>query len=735
MMLTAALRLLICTTALVGVVVPDTQAQAEQGQSTHEQNVDDVTAGRAVAFPDEFADLDEEPEAITIASFSLPASEHVDRARQLYLQGLEAIEQEKPSVAAAFFDKAIRILNEVSSDTRVASTADYIELVQALIEDYETYITSIDDLSANAPISVLRRKMFREVDAKPTLSVAPLKKPAGTSTTAGSGSGSKTSWKAPSLGSTQIDMTQNEYVERSLQFLASEKGQKFINLCLERSGRWFPTLKKIAADEQMPPEIIFLAIMESGLNPYAVSRAQAVGMWQFIASTGREYGLRIDSWIDERRDIEKSTRASMRFLRDLYEDLGDWHLALAAYNCGAGGVRRAKRRSGNPEGNFWDIRAHLPSETRNYVPFFIATSMVAMDPAKYGINLEDLNFHPEYVFDTVTVAEPTNLSALAKAAGVTIDSLKKLNPELKRNCTPPDMQYVLKIPMGKRLDFQQQYALLTEQERMPWIEHTVGRRETLAKIARRYGVSSTELASLNNIAGYRSNVRRGQVLRIPVVNQGQEQQLASIPDAEPVAPKKQGSTARQTTTHTVQSGESLASIAKRYAVEVSDLRSWNDLRSNDGTIHPGQELVVNVSARPEATASVERIAVTKVVRHKVRRGETLSSIADRYGMSIQELRALNGMSKKAVLKAGRTIKVQKTTTEQLASSKASSKSSSKTSSSKSSTKKPKTYKVQRGDTLSTIADKFGMSIAQLRKANPSLRNSDNIRAGQQIRLQ
>lgn len=726
-MLTVALRFLFCTTIMVGVIVPGTMAQSDQGQTSQGQSADDVTTGRAVAFPDEFADLDEEPEAVTIASFSLPASENVDRARQLYLQGLEAIEQENPSAAAAFFDKAIRILNEVSSDSRVASTADYTELVQALIEDYETYITSIDDLSASAPISVLRRKMFREVDAKPTLTVAPLKKPAGS--TATSGSGPKTAWKAPSLGSTQIDMAQNEYVERSLQFLASEKGQKFINLCLERSGRWFPTLKKIAADEQMPPEIIFLAIMESGLNPYAVSRAQAVGMWQFIASTGREYGLRIDSWIDERRDIEKSTRASMRFLRDLYEDLGDWHLALAAYNCGAGGVRRAKRRSGNPEGNFWDIRPHLPSETRNYVPFFIATSMVAMDPEKYGINLSELNFHPEYVFDTVTVAEPTNLSALAKAAGVSIDSLKKLNPELKRNCTPPDMQYVLKIPMGKRLDFQQQYALLTEQERMPWIEHTVGRRETLAKIARRYGVSSTELAALNNIAGYRSNVRRGQVLRIPVVNQGQEQ-LATISDAEPVAPKKQGSTARQTTTHTVQSGESLASIAKRYSVEVSDLRSWNDLRSNDGTIHPGQELVVNVSARPEATASVERIAVTKIVRHKVRRGETLSSIADRYGMSVQELRSLNGLSRKAVLKAGKSIKVQKTSTEQYASS---SKSSS-TSSSKSS-KKPKTYKVQRGDTLSTIADKFGMSISQLRKANPSLRNSDNIRAGQQIRLQ
>ena len=732
-MLTVALRFLLCTTILVGVIVPGTKAQTDQGQTSQgdasqRQSADDVTTGRAVAFPDEFADLDEEPEAVTIASFSLPASENVDRARQLYLQGLEAIEQENPSAAAAFFDKAIRILNEVSSDSRVASTADYTELVQALIEDYETYITNIDDLSTSAPISVLRRNMFREVDAKPTLTVAPLKKPTGS--TATSGSGSKTAWKAPSLGSTQVDMTQNEFVERSLQFLASEKGQKFINACLERSGRWFPTIKKIAADEQMPPEIIFLAIMESGLNPYAVSRAQAVGMWQFIASTGREYGLRIDSWIDERRDIEKSTRASMRFLRDLYEDLGDWHLALAAYNCGAGGVRRAKRRSGNPEGNFWDIRPHLPSETRNYVPFFIATSMVAMDPEKYGINLSELNFHPEYVFDTVTVAEPTNLSALAKAAGVSVDSLKKLNPELKRNCTPPDMQYVLKIPMGKRLDFQQQYALLTEQERMPWIEHTVGRRETLAKIARRYGVSSTELAALNNIAGYRSNVRRGQVLRIPVVNQGQEQ-LATISDAEPVAPKKQGSTARQTTTHTVQSGESLASIAKRYSVEVSDLRSWNDLRSNDGTIHPGQELVVNVSARPEATASVERIAVTKIVRHKVRRGETLSSIADRYGMSVQELRSLNGLSRKAVLKAGKSIKVQKTSTEQYASS---SKSSSKSSSSKSS-KKPKTYKVQRGDTLSTIADKFGMSISQLRKANPSLRNSDNIRAGQQIRLQ
>ena len=676
---------------------------------------------KAPVFRDEFSDLDEGTNAVAVGEFGQTTTDRLDQARQQYLLALESIEKRDTVKAARQFDEAIVILNELADEPDIDKDRDYTELVQAIIEDYESYVTNIDDLSTDTPIFILRDRMFAEVDAKPA--VEPITVPKA---------------KPPVAGptTTQIDMTQNSYVSDNLKFLTQAKGRKFFKKWLERSGRWFPTLRRIAAEEGMPPEIVFLAMMESGLNPNAVSRAKAVGMWQFIASTGRMYDLEINTWIDERRDVEKATRASMRFLKDLYDDLGDWQLALAAYNCGPGGVRRARRRAGDPDGDFWEIRHKLPRETRNYVPLYIATAMITMDPEKYGFPIDSLNYEPEYIYSTFTVEEPTNLAALARCAGITVDSLKALNPELRRDCTPPDMAYELKIPVGTTVNFQQRYALLTEEEKTPWVEHTVRRRETLSTIARQYGVSSNDLAAINDISGYRRRVRRGQKLRIPVVNQGTD--LAVVASAgdeqESDQPVKTGGaastgTAKRTETHTVQRGESLGSIANRYGVSVADLREWNNIDGQDGTIYPGNDLIVNVTDRPTTAAKVERIAVKKVIRYKVRRGDNLTDIAEKHGTTVARIRELNGMSRRSVLKSGRSIKIETTVTEtrNIASSKPAKGSRSED--------VPKTYKVRRGDTLSTIASKFGLTISELRDANPSLRNSDRIRVGQRLNLQ
>ena len=670
---------------------------------------------KAPVFRDEFSDLDEGNNGVSVGEFGQSTTDRLDQARQRYLMALESIEKGDTVSAARRFDEAIVILNELADEPEIDKDRDYTELVQAIIEDYESYVTNIDDLSTDTPISVLRSRMFAEVDAKPA--VEPITVPKGQHTA------------GPTV--TQIEMTQNKYVSNNLKFLTQAKGRKFFKKWLERSGRWFPTLSRIAAEEGMPPEIVFLAMMESGLNPNAVSRAKAVGMWQFIASTGRMYDLEINTWIDERRDVEKATRASMRFLKDLYDDLGDWQLALAAYNCGPGGVRRARRRAGKPDGDFWQIRHKLPRETRNYVPLYIATSMITMDPEKYGFPIDSLNYEPAYAYDTYSVEGPVNMGALARCAGITVDSLKALNPELRRDCTPPDMTYELKIPVGTTVDFQQRFALLTDEEKTPWIEHTVRRRETLTKIARKYGVSANDLAAINEIKGYRRRVRRGQKLRIPVVNRGTE--IAMIPSA---GSKQAGDTsavagapttdasARRTEYHTVRRGESLGSIANRYGVSVADLRDWNDIGGRRATIYPGDELIVNVTDRPTSTAKVERIPVKKVVRYKVRRGDNLTDIANKYGTSVARIRELNGMSRRSVLKAGRSIKVETIVTETRSVTKGSRSGDI-----------PKTYKVRRGDTLSRIASKFGISIRDLRDANPSLRNSDRIRVGQRINLQ
>ncbi len=682
---------------------------------------------QAPVFPDEFSDLDEGNSGVSVGAFGRTTTDQLDRARQKYLMALEAIEKGNKSIASKHFDESISILNALADEPEITKDRDYTELVQAIVEDYESYITNIDDLSTDTPIFILRGKMYTEVDAKPAVEPITVVK------------------TTPRTGpvATQIPLTSHESVDDNLKFLTQAKGRKFFKRWLERSGRWFPTLQRIAAEEDMPPEIIYLAMMESGLNPNAVSPAKAVGMWQFIQSTGRMYDLRIDTWIDERRDVEKATRASMRFLKDLYNDLGDWQLALAAYNCGPGGVRRARRRAGMESGDFWQVRHKLPRETRNYVPLYIATTMITMNPEKYGFPKDSLTFEPPYAYATYVVDEPVNLTALAKCAGISTDSLKALNPELRRECTPPDMEYRLKIPVGSTVQFGQRFALLTDDEKTPWIEHTVRRRETLAKIARQYGVSAGDLAAINDISGYRHGVRRGQRLRIPIVNQGEAVDVASAgesqeepqeevkttkaPEPGPVA--KAVAPAKRSEKHVVQSGESLGSIASRYGVSVSDLREWNQIDGRNGVIHPGDELVVNVTDRPTTTAKVERIPITKVVRHKVRRGDNLTEIAERYGTTVDRIRELNGMSRRSTLKAGRSLKVETTTTvsRQLAEAKPA--KNSRTSST------PKTYKVRRGDTLSMIADKFGMSISELRRANPSLKNSDNIRVGQKIRLQ
>lgn len=500
---------------------------------------------------------------------------------------------------------------------------------------------------------------------------------------------------------------------------------------LERSGRWFPTLRRIAREEEMPEEIIYLAMMESGLNPNAQSWAKAVGMWQFIASTGEMYDLKITPWVDERRDPEKATRAAMRFLKDLYNDLGDWHLALAAYNCGPGGVRRAKRRAGMPDGNYWDIRNHLPRETRNYVPLYIATTLVTMNPDNYDFPPDSLQFHSPHLYDTFLVPEAVNISALAQCAGISVDSLKLLNPELIRPCTPPNETYRLKIPVGTREMVTRNFAQLTTEEKQPWVTHTVRKRETLAAVSRLYGVSVADLAAINGISGYKSRLRVGSKLRVPV--QSAEEQTEN--NTEQIAPpaasqvaQKSEPTKPNVRTHIVAEGESLTTIARKFGVTVADLQSWNNIARQNETILPGDQLVVGYTDQPSENLKVERIRVQKVVTHKVKRGETLAELANRYGTTVAEIRSLNKMKRNQNLRYGTSIKVETSvvTTRMVAGQKSNSTPASAP---------PQTYTVQKGDTISSICARTGISVASLRELNPSLKKSDVVRIGQRLRLQ
>jgi membrane-bound lytic murein transglycosylase D len=269
---------------------------------------------------------------------------------------------------------------------------------------------------------------------------------------------------------------------------------------LSLAGRYFPMMKRIVKEEGLPEEIVFMAMPESGLNPMARSWAKAVGLWQFMKGTGRLYGLRGNFWYDERRDVEKATRAAARHLHDLYEDFGDWYLVLAAYDSGPGRVYKGIRRSGSTD--FWEMRRKLPRETRNYVPQYIAVTVIGLNPAAYGFS--GITPEPELAYERVTVDDCVDLSVLASCAGTDVGTMEELNPELVQWCTPPGMKgYSLRVPVGSSGTFKKKYAQVPDDQKRDMIVHKVHGGETLASIAKKYGIPAEVIRESNHLLSAR----------------------------------------------------------------------------------------------------------------------------------------------------------------------------------------------------------------------------------------
>ena len=415
------------------------------------------------------------------------------------------------------------------------------------------------------------------------------------------------------------------------------RGRDRMKVYLERSHRYLDLMRSILKKEGLPEELIYVAMIESGFSFKAHSRASAVGYWQFIEATGRRYGLKIDGFVDERRDPLLSTQAASRYLKDLYDLFGTWYLAMASYNAGEYRVNRAMMKHYTRD--FWHLRnkRSLPRETREYIPKFMAAYLIASKPSQYGFT--DLNHRKPIKFESVAVDQPVSLKKISQSINVKHDELKELNPKYVSDYVPVQKSRVsiLRVPMGYAEKLTQQVVLASFMDRpkysKTYVYYKVRWGDNLYALAARNRTTVNTIARMNGFSSSK-RLRTGQVIKLPRIYGVR-------------APKRRVATLSSPNQkyHKVKKGESLSQIARRYRVSVAQVKTWNNLKQS--VIHPYQILRVKKPTEKDKTSRL----------HIVRRGETLISISKKYKVPLATLMKHNALSFKSILRVGRTIRI------------------------------------------------------------------------------
>lgn len=413
-----------------------------------------------------------------------------------------------------------------------------------------------------------------------------------------------------------IPLVTNSQVESYIRYFQG-KGRKGFNIWLKRYVQYKDLMLPILDQYDLPEELIVVSMIESGFDPKAVSKAKAVGLWQFMYLTGKQYGLNRNWYIDERQDPIKSTHAAAKYFQDLYNEFEDWYLVLAAYNTGPGRLNRALKL--HETSDYWQLYS-LPKDTKNYIPYYLSSAIILRNPEKYGFKIPKSN---PLKFDEVEIEKSSDLNVLAKAADTRVSTIKKLNPELRQPATPNNGPYSLNIPFGRKESFYKKFNAIPDNEKfaVQKVEHRVQKGENLSSIAAKYRVLKADLQTINNITNA-NNIRIGQVLKIPVKGGI----YANYPEK---------------IIYKVKTGDQLGFIAEKYNTRASEIRKWNGMKANDSSIYPGQKLTLFVKGQPVEDTPKKNVYIVKS-------GDNLSIIAKNYNTTISKIKSWNSMKSSTI---------------------------------------------------------------------------------------
>ena len=446
-------------------------------------------------------------------------------------------------------------------------------------------------------------------------------------------------------GSADVPVDYNSEVVKTIRYFQTT-ARKAFKAWLSRSTLYEPMIRSSLREAGLPEDLVYKAMIESGYNPRAYSRARAAGIWQFVKGTARLYGLKNNGWIDERRDPDKSTRAAIRHIQHLYGLFGDWRLVIAAYNCGQGRLERIIRRSGTND--FWKLKG-LPRETRRHVPRFMAALIISRDPEWFGFHDVVYQVPPKY--DVVPVSEYVHLRVAAECVGTTYARMRSLNPELRSGYTPPSLRgpYELRIPAGTAGRFKENYARIPPDRKARMVEYRVRSGDNPYTIARDHGVSTRAVLEANNIVNPR-RIRVGTLLKIPIFPNSKSGRTARN-RARVAAPEPD---THGKLSHRVRRGDTLWGIGRRYGVTPRQIRAWNKVGKH---ITPGDRLVI---WRPEApqVALANPSDLRRDGIYVVQQGDTLWDIARSFRIRVNDLKKWNRIRKPASLRVGARLLIR-----------------------------------------------------------------------------